>query len=119
MNIVSGIDLDLLLEDNARLTKRVSELEDTQEKLIKFMRARFPKYGNQLKKLLPEPEEQKRKAKPKNSYSSLGQEDDGLSTENAIRQCFSAKNVSVDPVYEKVGIVSTREKPVIPASLRG
>ena len=118
MNLVNGIDLDLLLEDNARLTKRVAELEEIQEKLIKFMKARFPKYGNQLKKLLPEPEETKKKDKPKNSYSSFSQEDVGLSTETAIRQCFSAKNVSVDPVYEKVGIVGTKGKPVIPASLR-
>lgn len=118
MPIIDGIDLDLLLEDNARLTKRVAELEDNQEKLIKFMAARFPKHGNQLKKLLSDQEEQKRKSKPKNTYSSFGQEDDGISTEDAIKMCFSAKPISVDPVLQKVGIVSKTET-AIPASLRG
>ncbi|MEN6290682.1 MAG: hypothetical protein ABFD07_01525 [Methanobacterium sp.] len=119
MNIVNGIDLDLLLEDLAYTKRRVAELEDNQEIIIKFMRARFPKHGNQLKKLLHNPEGHKSKSKPNNSYSSFGQEDNVLSIGNAIKQHFSAKNVSVDPILKNVGIVGTREKPAIPESLRG
>jgi len=113
------MDLDLLLEDLAYTKKRVYELEETQEKLIKFLKARFPKFDNQLKKLLQDPEEQKRRSRPKNAYSSFGQEEEGLSTEDAIAQCLTAKSVSVDPVLKKVGICWKEVKPEIPASLRG
>ena len=116
--IVKGIDLDLLLEDLALTKQRVSELEDNQETIVEFLTKTFPKKAGQLKRILQNTEEKKKPAKSKASYSSFGQEDDGLTTEVAIRQCLAAKSVSDDPVLSKVGI-SWSEKPEISAGLRG
>ncbi len=116
--IVEGIDLDLLLEDLAFTKRRVSELEDNQETIVKFLIRSFPKKANQLKKILHNAETQKKPAKPRNTYSSFGQDDEGLTTEAAVMQCFAAKPVTSDPIISKVGI-SCSEKAEISAGLRG
>lgn len=114
--IVEGIDLDLILDDLAHTKKRVAELEDNQEYLVKFLRRAFPKKANQLTRLLREPGTGKKTAKPTTAFM---QEDEGLSTENAVAQCLLAKPVSSDPILSKVGIESTREKFELSDCLRG
>jgi rRNA methylase len=116
LNIINGIDLDLLLEDLAYTKRRVSELEDNQETIVKFLRARFPKYGNQLKRLLQDNEKPKKSSK---SSTIFGQEDSGLTTEEAIAQCRMSKTVSTDPILTKIVIRGPKEKPVASANLRG
>jgi len=116
MNVVNGIDLDLLLEDQARLTKRVSELEDNQETIVRFLRGKFPMLSNQLKKLLREQEPTKKHTKLKTAFA---QEDDELSTNDAIIRCKMARNVNVDPILKSVGISGTNQSSVIPERLRG
>lgn len=115
MNLVNGIDLDLLLEELAYTKRRVSELEDDQETIVKFLRARFPKMANQLKRLL---KEQDVKQKSVKSTTPFNQEDGELTTSRAIAQCVLAKHVKVDPILRKSGIGS-QDKSAIPASLRG
>ncbi|AKB37382.1 hypothetical protein MSSAC_2792 [Methanosarcina siciliae C2J] len=114
--IVEGIDLDLLLEDQARLTKRVAELEDNQETIVRFLRRAFPKKANQLKKLLKEPETVKKIPKAK---TALGQEDDELTTKGAIMRCFTAKPVSNDPIIQNSGISWPKKRPEISEGLGG
>lgn len=108
------------LEDVAYLKRRVSELEDNQETIVMFLTKNFPKKANQLKKILQVTEEKKKPAKSKASYSSFGQENEGLSTEEAVMLCLAAKPVTSnsDPILSKVGI-SRSDKPEIPAGLRG
>ncbi|MFZ2499569.1 hypothetical protein [Methanosarcina sp.] len=108
MTIVEGIDLDLLLEDLAYTKQRLSKLEDDQETIVKFLRARFPKMANQLKRLLREHEDSK---KPSKVTTTFMQEDEGLTTYKAIAQCISARPVSVDPVLSKVCIQSSQKMP--------
>lgn len=115
MTLTNGIDLDLLLEDQAHLTKRVAELEDNQETIVKFLRRSFPKKVNQLTRLLNEPDVKK----STKATSAFMQEDDGLSTDDAIMQCMMATPCSFDPALSKVGIESSREKFVVSDCLRG
>lgn len=119
MDLVNGIDLELLLEDLAYTKRRVSELEDNQETIVKFLSRSFPKKANQLKRILPAPEEQKSRTEPKNAYSVFGQEDDGLTTTRAISRCFASKPVSSDPINFNSGISWPKVKHGVPESLRG
>jgi predicted phage-related endonuclease len=118
MNLVNDIDLDLLLEDQARLTKRVAELEDNQETILKFLNQNFHRKSERIKRILQRREESRKPVKPQNN-SAFGQEDTGMTTEEAVRRCFVSKNVSSDPILLKVGISGTENKARIPASLRG
>ena len=94
--VIAGIDLNLLLEDLARLTKRVAELETDKDKLVRYIRGKFPKDANRLTKLLNT--ESNIVQRPNSELSIFGQEDSGLTTEQAISQIFNATPVTVDPI---------------------
>jgi tRNA C32,U32 (ribose-2'-O)-methylase TrmJ len=117
MNEVNGIDLDLILEDLAYTKKRVSELEDNQVTILTFLDRNFPRKSDKIKRILRKKEERET-VKPK-ACSAFGQEDTGLTTEEAVRRCFVSKPVSSDPILKEVGISGTKDKVRIPASLRG
>lgn len=114
-NFVTREEYQEALLDIAYLKRRVTDLEDDQETIVKFLRARFPKMANQLKRLL---KEQDVKQKAVKSATAFNQEDGELTTSRAIAQCFVAKPVKVDPILSKVGIGS-QDKSAVPASLRG
>jgi len=114
--IVKGVDLDLLLEDLALTKRRVTELEDTQDLIINFLRSKHPGDAGKLKKLLKGYKEATPKKNANNSV--FGQADDGLTTEQAIKNCFYAKPVSVDPISQ-VKPVFSKESSGISAGLRG
>lgn len=103
------------LLDIAYLKRRVTDLEDDQETIVRFIRARFPKAGHQLNRLLKEPDV---KQMPVRSTTPFNQDSGDLTTSKAIAQCFVAKPVKVDPILSKSGIGS-RKTSAIPASLRG
>jgi hypothetical protein len=94
--IVGGIDLNLLLEDLARLTKRVAELETDKDRLVRYIRGKFPKDSNRLTKLLNT--ESTNIKKPSSELNVFGQEDTGMTTEQAISQMFSATPAIIDPI---------------------
>lgn len=119
MNEVNGIDLDLLLEDQARLTKRVAELEDNQVTILTFLDRNFPRKSDKIKRILRRNEESRKPTKPRTAYTALGQDDEGLTTEEAVRRCFVSKPVFLDPILKEVGISGKEEKPKISTSLRG
>ena len=119
MNIVKGIDLDLILEDLAYTKQRVSELEDNQATILRFLDRNFPRKSDTIKRILRRKAESRKPVAPKNAYSALGQDDGGLTTEEAVRRCLISKPVSSDPILNKVGISGSRDKTRIPAGLRG
>ncbi|MDD4805116.1 MAG: hypothetical protein PHN69_08315 [Candidatus Pacebacteria bacterium] len=109
--IIAGIDLNLLLEDLARLTKRVAELESDKDKLIRFIRGKFPKDSNRLTKLLNT--ESTNYKKPSSELSIFGQEDVGMTTEQAISEMFNATPAIVDPL-SKMSPIFSEQKGQIP-----
>jgi hypothetical protein len=113
LTLTNEVDLDLLLVDLAYAKQRISQLEDDQEKIVRFLRVRYPKFANRLTKLLREQNEPKMKVKT----TALGQEDTGLTTEQAISNCLFSIPVTSN-ILKEVGITGTRNKPVIPESLR-
>ena len=110
-NVVAGVDLDMLLEDLARLTKRVAELESDKNRLVRFIRGKFPKDASKLTKLLNM--ESTNNKKPSSDLSIFGQEDDGMTTEQAISQMFNATPATVDPL-SKISPVFSEQKGQIP-----
>lgn len=118
MNLINGIDLDLILEDQARLTKRVAELEDNQVTILTFLDRNFPRKSEKIKRILHRNDDKRKPASTQNN-SIFGQEDVGLTTEEAVIRCFFSKSVSSDPILKEVGIIGKKDKPKISASLRG
>lgn len=110
-SIVGGIDLNLLLENLARLTKRVAELENDKDRLVRFIRGKFPKDSNRLTKLLNI--ESTNSKKPSSELNVFGQEDDGMTTEQAISQIFNATPAIVDPL-SKISPVFSEQKGQVP-----
>jgi len=109
--IVAGIDLNLLLEDLARLTKRVSELESDKDSLVRFIRRKFPKDSNRLTKLLNT--ESTNYAKPNSDLSIFGQEDSGMTTGQAILRVSNATPAIVDPI-SKISPVFSDQRGQVP-----
>ncbi len=109
--IIAGIDLNLLLEDLARLTKRVAELESEKDKLVRYIRGKFPKDSNRLTKLLNT--ESTNYKKLSSELNIFGQEDDGMTTEQAISEMFSATPAIVDPI-SKISSVFSEQKGQVP-----
>ncbi len=106
-----GVDLDLLLLDLARLTKRVSELENDKDRLVRFIRGKFPRDASKLTKLLNM--ESTNYKKPKSELNIFGQEDDGMTTEQAISQMFNATPAIVDPI-SKISPIFSEQKGQVP-----
>lgn len=105
------VDLDLLLEDIAMLTKRVAVLEDTNETLVRILKGKFPKDSNKLTKLLNGKDTYITELS--SEYSIFGQEDAEMTTKQAINQCFSATPITVDPV-SKIPPIFSEQKNSIP-----
>jgi hypothetical protein len=110
--MVGGIDVNLLLEDLAKLTKRVAELENANETLIRFIRGKFPRDSNKLTKLLNAKSDISITTKLSSEFSVFGQEDSEITTEQAISRCLSAVPVSVDPISTIPPVFSEQKESV-------
>jgi hypothetical protein len=108
MTLVNGIDLDLLIEDLAYTKRRVTQLEDNQKTIIKFLMARFSQKANKIKRLLGDPKESK-----KMKVTVFGQDiDKDLTTDEAILQCMLSVSVEEDPILKKVKVQANKNQPI-------
>lgn len=93
--IVCGIDLNLILEDMARLTRRVAELENQLEMISKHgKRTRDHNVVNNNKDTID------------SNVSVFGQGDKDMTDEQAIMECMLATPVTSDPL-QNISFIST------------
>lgn len=114
-SIIGGVDVNLLLEDVAALTKRVAELEDDKDALFRILRRKFHGDKDIAKLLNPKSPNVKLNS---SGYSVFGQEDD-LTTERAIEELFSAQPVKVDPLSNIKPLFADQKGQVPRISLEG